>query len=120
MKPTALLIPVDDLSIALKWYQQAFPQAVKKTDAEQKFSWLEIGGIALEPVYADHKVPSSRSGTVLYWEVDDLAESIARFKSIGAFVYRGPMAIGEEIGMCQVTDPFGNLIGLRGFFVKPS
>jgi predicted enzyme related to lactoylglutathione lyase len=118
MKPTALLIPVDDLSIALKWYQQAFPDAVKKTDDEKNFSWLEIGGIALEPVYADHKVPSSRSGTVLYWEVEDLTVSIAHFKSIGAFVYRGPMVIGDEQGMCQVTDPFGNLIGLRGYFVK--
>ncbi|MEZ8336060.1 glyoxalase/bleomycin resistance/dioxygenase family protein, partial [Vibrio splendidus] len=28
--------------------------------------------------------------------------------------YRGPMAIENGLFMCQIEDPFGNLIGLRG------
>jgi len=63
---------------------------------------------------ADEKVSSGKSGTVLYWSVDHLTGSLERFYSLGAKLYRGPMDIEDGLSMCQVEDPFGNLIGLRG------
>ena len=39
---------------------------------------------------------------------------VERFLCLGATLYRGPIAIENELFMCQVKDPFGNLIGLRG------
>ncbi|TOL44982.1 glyoxalase/bleomycin resistance/dioxygenase family protein, partial [Vibrio parahaemolyticus] len=38
----------------------------------------------------------------------------AHFQKLGARLYRGPMEIEDGLSMCQVEDPFGNLIGLRG------
>ncbi len=42
-----------------------------------------------------------------------LETSLQHFQSLGAKLYRGPMAIENGLVMCQLEDPFGNLIGLR-------
>ncbi|GAB6263071.1 hypothetical protein PSSHI_33150 [Photobacterium sp. R1] len=41
-------------------------------------------------------------------------KSLAYFESLGAKLYRGSMEIENGLSMCQVENPFGNLIGLRG------
>ncbi|SBS32616.1 Glyoxalase-like domain protein [Marinomonas spartinae] len=114
MTPTAILVHVPDVPLGLAWYQKAFPQAVPKYLADFDFTILDINGFSLEIVLADEKVGAGKSGTVLYWSVDSLEASLRHFESLGASVYRGPMAIESGFGMCQVADPFGNLIGLRG------
>ena len=112
--PTAVLIHVHALAEARAWYQAAFPTAREIDLDTQAFVWLEMDGFTIELVLADEKVSSGKSGSVLYWRVADLKEAIAHFTALGSTVYRGPMAIENGLGMCQVTDPFGNLIGLRG------
>ncbi len=114
MKPIANLIHVDDVEQGLEWYKKAFPDSVKKT--VDGFTFLDVDGFSLEIVAADRKVGSGKSGSVTYWEVANLNSEIRRFELLGSTLYRGPMAIGNGLGMCQVTDPFGNLIGLRGAF----
>ena len=32
----------------------------------------------------------------------------------GAKLYRGPLVIGNGEAICQMSDPFGNLLGLIG------
>lgn len=114
MKPIANLIHVNDIESSIAWYKRAFPCAVER-DIEG-FSVLDINGFWLEIVQADAKVTAGKSGSVTYWQVDDLQTEITRFTALGSVVYRGPMAIEDGQGMCQVTDPSGNLIGLRGPF----
>jgi len=48
------------------------------------------------------------------WPVDDFEVTRAHGESIGARLYRGPMAIEAGWRMAQFKDPFGNLFGLRG------
>ena len=60
------------------------------------------------------KVSSGRCGTVLYWQVADLDAAANELIDLGARLYRGPMLVEDGLGMCQLEDPFGNLIGLRG------
>ena len=43
-----------------------------------------------------------------------LDDALDHFKGIGAALYRGPMQIEDNLWMCQVRDPWGNCIGLRG------
>jgi len=81
---------------------------------ESDFNVLDIDGFLLELVQSDEKVDAGKAGTVLYWAVPNLSEAIAHFESHGAALYRGPMTIENGLGMCQMEDPFGNLIGLRG------
>jgi predicted enzyme related to lactoylglutathione lyase len=112
MKPIANLIHVSDIKKGLVWYRKAFPNSIVKE--VNGFTFLDVNGFSLEMVLADEKVGSGKNGSVTYWEVTNLKFEILRFNKIGSEVYRGPMDIGNGIGMCQVTDPFGNLIGLRG------
>ncbi len=73
-----------------------------------------MDGFFLEVVQEDDKVGAGNQGTVLYWSVPSLTAAIKHFEELGAKLYRGPMFIENGLGMCQVQDPFGNLIGLRG------
>ncbi len=114
MTPVAVLVHVPDMAKGLEWYQKAFPDAIPTYHPEFDFTVLNLNGFSLEIVQADTKVGTGKKGTVIYWSVSSLSMALAHFESIGAFLYRGPMEIENELYMCQVEDPFGNLIGLRG------
>ncbi|AKH65269.1 hypothetical protein VY86_19860 [Photorhabdus thracensis] len=117
MKPIALLIHVPNVKAGLDWYKKAFPEARSVYLEEFDFTVLKINGFSLEIVQADDKVGAGKKGTVMYWSVPDLKDAIEHFQQLGANLYRGPMAIEDGLGMCQVEDPFGNLIGLRGNYM---
>ena len=114
MNPIAVLIHVSDVQLGFEWYKTAFPAAVEDKLEGCPLSVLRFNGFSIEIVLADEKVSSGKRGTVLYWSVDHLTDSLERFYSLGAKLYRGPMDIEDGLSMCQVEDPFGNLIGLRG------
>lgn len=118
MFPTALLVHVPDWEVGFDWYKKAFPEAKTIEIPEINYRVLQIGEFQIEVVRSDEKVTNGKAGTVLYWRVDDLLKAIEHFKKLGSELYRGPMSIENGLGMCQVTDPFGNLIGLRGSFKK--
>jgi predicted enzyme related to lactoylglutathione lyase len=108
----AILIHVPDIAAGLAWYQRAFPKAVRTLIED--FVVLAVGEIHLEIVYADEKVAAGPAGTVVYWRVKDFDQALEHMKRIGAQLYRGPMEIQDGLRMCQVQDPWGNCIGLRG------
>ena len=114
MKPVAILVHVPDVKLGLSWYKSAFPTAEAEYIAEFDFTVINFNGFSLEIVQADSKVGSGKCGTVLYWSVESLEDTILHFETLGAKLYRGPMEIEGGLNMCQVEDPFGNLIGLRG------
>ena len=114
MTPVSVLIHVPDVDQGLDWYQRAFPNAKQIYLKEFDMKLLDINGFMIEIVKADAKVVSGKAGSVLYWQVNSIDKALAHFQHLGANVYRGPMAIEEGLSMCQVEDPFGNLIGLRG------
>ncbi len=114
MKPIALLIYVNDVEAGVDWYKKAFSEAQLKYLKKFDITVLDIHGFLLEIVQADARVGSGKFGTVVYWSVSNLDKTIDHFKSLGAKVYRGSMPIEDGLRMCQVEDPFGNLIGLRG------
>tara|TARA_R110001606_G_C15329957_1_gene645450 strand:- start:349 stop:729 length:381 start_codon:yes stop_codon:yes gene_type:complete len=116
MKPVANLVHVDNVEESISWYKHAFIGAVERNI--DGFVILDLNGFSIEIVPADEKVNSGKSGSVTYWSVENLNSEITRFKGLGSNVYRGPMEIENGFGMCQVTDPSGNLIGLRGPFNK--
>ncbi|HLJ56981.1 MAG TPA: VOC family protein [Chthonomonadaceae bacterium] len=111
----AVMIHVADLEAALAWYERAFPSAerVRFTEPEP-FECLRIGGVLIELVPADEKVASGAAGSVVYWSVPDFEAALAHLQAAGATLYRGPMVIESSQRMCQVRDPWGNCIGLRG------
>lgn len=118
MEPIALLVHVNDVKAGLNWYKKAFPESRTVYVEEFDFTILDINGFLLEIVQADEKVASGKFGTVMYWSVAKLEHAIDYLESLGAVLYRGPIAIEDGLGMCQLEDPFGNLIGLRGNLEK--
>ena len=114
----AVMIHVADIAGGLNWYARAFPDAVRRPFPNSSFEYLDCGGVMLELVPADAKVQSGAAGTVVYWQVEDFAAALAHMQSLGAEIYRGPMQIEGGQRMCQVRDPWGNCIGLRGPFTE--
>ena len=114
MKAVAVMIHVPDIRAALEWYRRAFSASPVSFSAEEGLAVLDVGGFTLEIVRADAKVSSGKCGTVLYWQVAELDAAVSELVAMGARLYRGPMRIDDRLGMCQLEDPFGNLIGLRG------
>ena len=109
----ALLIHVADQAAGVAWYSKAFPMAIRKV-GEDGFVFLHVQGTAIEIVPADEKVSSGPAGSVVYWRVEDFDEALTHMQEQGAVLYRGPMKIEDGLRMCQVRDPWGNCIGLRG------
>lgn len=110
----AVLIHVSDVQAGLAWYEHAFPQAGRRGIESPDFECLAIGDVTIELVQADAKVGSGAAGSVVYWRVADFDRALEHFERAGATLYRGPMAIEGGRRMCQVRDPWGNSIGLRG------
>ncbi|MGY4827294.1 VOC family protein [Sphaerotilaceae bacterium SBD11-9] len=110
----AVMVHVASLAEALAWYERAFPHARRQRVSHPAFEFLVVGDVQLEFVLADHKVSAGAAGTVVYWAVPEFEAALAHFQRIGARLYRGPMQIEGGQAMCQVQDPWGNCIGLRG------
>ena len=114
----AVMVHVSDPAAAMDWYQLAFPGSTRVSVDGHDFEYLQVGGAQgstrIEIVKADEKVSSGPSGTVVYWQVENITSSIAEFEKLGAKLYRGPLNIENGEAMCQVQDPWGNCIGLRG------
>jgi len=110
----AVMIHVSDVEAALTWYGRAFPEARRRRLAGFDFEVLMVGDVHIEIVLADEKVGSGAAGSVVYWSVPDFERALDRFLTIGATLYRGPIGIQDGLIICQVRDPWGNSIGLRG------
>lgn len=115
----AVMVHVADVEAATAWYRQAFPEAVSARDEASGFEFLSIGQVQLEIVLADEKVGCGAFGSVVYWRVPDFDAALRRLQGIGATLHRGPMRIEQGCCMCQVKDPWGNCIGLRGPAERP-
>jgi len=107
-----VLMFVPSVRTAAEWY--ATTMQMPATFLDENFAIIRVGTAQLCFHPADSKVPAGRAGQVAYWRVASLADARARFEKSGARLYRGPLAIGEGVGICQFADPFGNLIGLVG------
>jgi predicted enzyme related to lactoylglutathione lyase len=118
MKPPkpilAVMLHVSDWSSATDWYQRAFPESLRIPVASNNFGRLDYQGISIEIVPADNKVTAGAAGSIVYWAVENFEATLQNLLSIGGRLYRGPIAIEDSLQMCQVIDPWGNCIGLRG------
>ena len=111
----AVMVHVPQVEAGLAWYQRAFPLARRMTvGGEQAFERLSVGEVFIDVVLSDSKVSSGAAGSVVYWRVAQLESALFLMQSVGATLYRGPMLIENGEAMCQVQDPWGNCIGLRG------
>jgi predicted enzyme related to lactoylglutathione lyase len=101
---------VADLDRGKIWYASAFGQ---QPYFDQPFYvGFNIGGyeLGLDPDPEAGK--SGPGGSVAYWRVDAIDESVKHFVRAGATIVSAVQDVGENIKVAKVADPFGNVIGL--------
>ena len=111
----AVLVHVPDVKAGFSWYQRAMVGSKRAQIVEMdNYEYLDVGSVILEIVPADVKVSNGAAGSVVYWHTPEFETSLEHFLNMGATLYRGPLSIEGGKKMCQVRDPWGNCIGLRG------
>lgn len=102
---------VRDVREATWWIQDL--TGVDPVLTSDNFSEFRIGNAELVLHIADEKIGLGASGSVAYWDVRDLETAIVDFLSLGGCLYRDPKSGPDGSRVCQVTDIFGNVWGLR-------
>lgn len=108
-----LMYFVPDRHEATAWYAKLFDAPITYLDHPDHFFVL-VGDQEIWFSEADHKVSAGTAGQVAYWRVDCFDTALEKAMQMGAVLYRGPLDRGDGSWMCQVKDPFGNLLGFFG------
>ena len=103
---------VENIQASKNWYQKVFNQ--KPIIDLDNFVEFRLGSSGLCLHLADVKSPLTAGGSVGYWKVTDFKKTIKLFTQFGGSVYRGPLQLPTSESICQIKDPFGNVIGLIG------
>ena len=105
---TKITNTVDDLEKASLWYSKVLhlePEYYDNISAKFKVGDIEL-------VFIESSVKSSTQSAIIYWQVEDVEQDLARLLKLGATLKK-PLAInfsGKKEAL--VTDPFGNAIGI--------
>jgi predicted enzyme related to lactoylglutathione lyase len=104
---------VPDRLAAAQWYSRLFDTAITSLENPEHF-FIRVDEQEIWFSQADRKVPAGAAGHVAYWQVEDFDAVLERATQLGAKLYRGPLDRQDGSYMCQVQDPYGNLLGFFG------
>lgn len=102
-----VIYPVGNLAQAKIWYAQVF-QCEPYFD-QPFYVGFAVGGFELGLI--PDGAPGAQ-GSVTYWGVDDIEAEVTRIVALGATLTGAIKDVGDEIRVAELTDPFGNLLGL--------
>jgi catechol 2,3-dioxygenase-like lactoylglutathione lyase family enzyme len=102
---------VPDLAAATAWYTDRLgaPPALQAAQLAR----FDLGTSSLTLHQLDEFNTGGPAGCVAYWDVEDVDAVVAEWGRHGAIAHRGPKTIMTGERLCQLLDPFGNLIGVR-------
>lgn len=104
-----LVFKVDDLEQARQWYADILDsEPVYSSPAAAIF---QVGDCSLSLAQANGPLPPAGARIDIYWDVDDVAATMAQLEAKGAQVL-APLRDVLEIRTVLLLDPFGNRIGL--------
>lgn len=101
---------VTDLARAKAWYATAFQQ--DPYFDEPFYVGFNIAGYELGLNPDQSVTRPGRGGAVAYWRVADIGGAVGHFVASGATLVGQIQDVGGDIKVVEVTDPFGNVIGL--------
>ncbi|MEW9799163.1 VOC family protein [Alteromonas sp. CYL-A6] len=104
---TKITNPVNDLERASLWYSKVLHLEPEYQDnMSVKF---KVGDIELVFIKSSEKYPPQSA--VIYWQVEDVEQDLARLLKLGATLKK-PLSINfSSKKEAVVIDPFGNVIG---------
>lgn len=108
-KLRTIIYHVSDLQKAKEWY--TLVTGVRPYFDESFYVGFNIYGceLGLDP---DTNEVISGTQSVAYWLVDDIEGCVKTFTNEGAKIISSIQAVGENIKVATLEDPFGNAIGL--------
>ena len=106
-KIDCVMIKVDDLEGAAKFYEQVLGLATKWSTANS----IALGMPESEAEIVLHDDPQIPRECSVHYLVDNVKEAVAKLSVQGCGIVVPPFEV--QIGMCSVVrDPFGNLLNL--------
>jgi catechol 2,3-dioxygenase-like lactoylglutathione lyase family enzyme len=102
---------VADLDAAAAWYADRL--GARPDLRATQLTRFDLGRSSLTLHTFDEFNTGGPAGCVAYWDVEDVDEVTAEWVRHGAVAHRGPKTIMTGERLCQLLDPFGNLIGIR-------
>jgi predicted enzyme related to lactoylglutathione lyase len=110
--PANVFYFVGDLAAGIDWYGQLLGSA--PVEVQPQLAMFQVGSARLTVHVADDfNASAGLLGAVTYWDVALVDEVVASCVARGGVIHRGPKTIFTGDRLCQVLDPFGNLIGFR-------
>lgn len=105
-----VIYKVADLSVAKKWFAQAFD--TEPYFNEPYYVGYNIGGYELGLQPDDNATHGKTESVVTYWGVNDITTAYTHIISLGAREHEPPHDVGGGIEVASLKDPWNNLIGL--------
>ena len=101
---------VTDLAQAKAWYSDVF--GITPYFDAPFYVGFEVGGyeLGLDPDVSRQQ--PGAGGSVAYWGVRDLADTLARLRERRVVIAAPLQEVGEGIKVAAVSDPWGNRVGL--------
>ncbi|MFD0267874.1 VOC family protein [Streptomyces sp. NPDC127106] len=91
---------------------ETFAAEVKRdVDGTSVYVWLDLSGLELGLHPTSPKANPHEGSTIPYWSVDDLDSERQRLPDEGCTPHRGPLDVDPGRRICQLTDPFGTVLG---------
>jgi lactoylglutathione lyase len=102
---------VQDMAKAKEWYLKAFG-AQPYFDEPAYYVGYNIGGYELGLVPEPKAATKRAAAGVAYWGVEDIRAEYKRLLDLGATSVSDVQDVGGGILVAEVSDPFGNVIGI--------
>ncbi|NCX95106.1 MAG: VOC family protein [Chitinophagia bacterium] len=108
LRTTVYYVP--DINTGKEWYAK-----VLETEPyfdEPFYVGFNVGGyeLGVHPIHDDSHKPSAAAQA--FWGVEDVHASFNRLLAMGATALCAPNDVGDGIAIAEVTDPWGNAIGI--------
>ncbi|HNI54845.1 MAG TPA: VOC family protein [Chitinophagales bacterium] len=101
---------VTDLEAGKAWYSKAFNQTPYFD--HPFYVGFDIGGFELGLLPEEEEKHVYGNNMLVYWGVDDIQSSYDHLVSVGATSHEAPHAVGDDIMVATVFDPWGNIVGI--------
>jgi predicted enzyme related to lactoylglutathione lyase len=105
----------EDPEASARWWARVLATDVHlDVDGNSVYAWIQLGDIE----YGFHQADDARNprggSPVVYWAVNDLDAARKHLLDAGATHHRGPLQVTPGHRICQLTDPYGTIVGLEG------
>ncbi len=111
-KVASVMYFVNEPRTAASWYAKHLFGGISLQE-EAGFSCVQVGGVEVGFHPAEDGKNPPGGGSVVYWRVENFLSTREALLAAGCEPWRGPLRLTPTRIICQLRDPFRNIIGLE-------